>query len=571
MNLQNFTKPIKDFLSKYKVPLQIILIPLIISIIPFALQSSEANGAFVIILLSVYWIFECIPMAITSVLPVCLFPMLGIIKSQDVAPFYFQDSVMFIFSSVIIGLGIESSGLHRKIALKACMLVGSKPKWLLLSIMCVTAFLSIWISNTATTSMILPIVMSVVRQLVKLDPKYGIKIKSDIEMTQIEKSETTAENSDLSDDVIFKSETAKKLMKGFCLAICFSATIGGSASLIGTSSNIVFKNHFDKYHPKDSLNFLTFMLFALPFAIFHLICAWLIICIMYLPKGDFIDKKYLFWKKNVVSYTLETKSNALENLIRRQYESLGPLTWEQISIGVWFCLVVILWMTRDLFFVPGWSHFFRDGYVTDSSSAILVVFIITSWPKQNIFSGKKYEALLSWKFIQTNFPWSIILLVGGSLAMAEGSEKSGLSVAFGNFLENIIPKNKLTALIIISIFSAIGTEFISNLSMASIILPILERLARINQIEYHYLLVPQALTVNFSFMFPAAAPTNAMVFASGFLQLKDMIISGLILKLFGLSLLFLASNTWLGWIFVEDLTILIASNSTKLLNSTFSL
>lgn len=167
--------------------LLIILTPILASIIPILSKSNEANCAFILVVMSVYWITECVPIALTSIIPIFLFPLFGLMKSKTVSPIYFKDNVMFIFSSVVIGLGIETTGLHQKIALTVCMLVGSDPKWILLGIMSVTAFLSIWISNTACATMILPIVLSIVKEVVNLDPAYS---DSDPEIARIK----TADN-----------------------------------------------------------------------------------------------------------------------------------------------------------------------------------------------------------------------------------------------------------------------------------------------------------------------------------------------------------------------------------------
>ena len=163
------------------------------------------------------------------------------------------------------------------------------------------------------------------------------------------------------------------------------------------------------------------------------------------------------------------------------------------------------------------------SYITDTSSATLVLILICVWPKQNPFKSDTYEPLMTWKTIEKLFPWSLIFLIGGSLAMAEGCEKSGLSIWFGSFLKDVLPTDKLLSFLVITVFSIFGTEFISNISMASIMLPILDSLAETNHISYYYVLLPQAIAVNFSYMFPAAAPSNAVVFAGGYLTLKDMV------------------------------------------------
>ena len=173
--------------------------------------------------------------------------------------------------------------------------------------MSVTGFLSVWISNTATTSMILPIVISIVKQIVRIDPRFKKDPKKieiyeletvmheSISGTKLKNPETESENElevvteahhteELTDEILFESKEAKKMLKGFCLSITYAATIGGTASLIGTSSNVVFKNHFDKYHPNDSMNFLTFMLYSFPISLVLTLLCWVVLCFVWLPK-----------------------------------------------------------------------------------------------------------------------------------------------------------------------------------------------------------------------------------------------------------------------------------------------
>lgn len=184
---------------------------------------------------------------------------------------------MFIFASLAISLGINTSRLHEKLALKICMITGSDPKWILLSIMSVTCFLSLWISNSTTTSMILPIAISLAKQLVKLDSDF----QEDNDNTSI-KIEMEA---DKTDEKLFESKKAQNLIKAFCLSITYSATIGGFGSLIGASSNIVLKDYMDLKHPNNNLNFFTFLLFAFPVSILLVVSCWLTLCLMWFPKG----------------------------------------------------------------------------------------------------------------------------------------------------------------------------------------------------------------------------------------------------------------------------------------------
>ena len=212
-------------------------------------------------------------------------------------------------------------------------------------------------------------------------------------------------------------------------------------------------------------------------------------------------------------------------------------------------MLVLLWLTRDLYFVNGWNYFFQDKFVSDTTPVILILLIMSIWPKKNIFKGNNYEHLIDWKNVQEFFPWHIILFAGGSLALAKGFQQSNLSQWIGSVLQKIMPRQKELALLIITLLGEIGTEFICNCSIESILLPIVDSLARKNLINHFYLLLPTILSINLSFMLPMATPTNAIIFASGYVKTKDMMLSGGIIKIIGFFVIMLASNTWLFLVF----------------------
>ena len=166
-------------------------------------------------------------------------------------------------------------------------------------------------------------------------------------------------------------------------------------------------------------------------------------------------------KKNKVNIeeNLSKQYDPLTITIRKRYDELGPLTWEQGSVAFLFILLVILWLSRDFYFVDGWQIIFeKKTYVTDTTPAMFIVILLFIWPKENIFAGKTYGHLITWKNIENDFPWDVILLGGGSLALAEGFQKSGLSNWIGKILRIVVPQDGTWALLIIIIFSEFGTE-----------------------------------------------------------------------------------------------------------------
>jgi sodium-dependent dicarboxylate transporter 2/3/5 len=248
--------------------------------------------------------------------------------------------------------------------------------------------------------------------------------------------------------------------------------------------------------------------------------------------------------------------------------------WEESSLGLFFMLLVCLWLTRDIYAINGWGCLFEKKLLSDTTPAIFILILITVWPKHNIFKGKKYENMIVWKSVQEQFPWSIILFTGGAFAMVKGFAESKLTLSIGHLMQNIMPGQQELALLLIIVLSGIGTEFTCNCSIASILLPIIDSLAKENNISPFYLLLPTITSINLSFILPIATPTNSIIFASGYVKTKDMLISGLIIKIIGFLVIMLASNTWLFLIF--DSTLFVNQrNSTfaldnPLLNSTAS-
>ena len=478
------------------------------------------------------------------------------------------------------------------------MLFGSDPKWLLLGIMYVTGFLSLWIQNTAAASMMLPIVIALVKQIAKYNKIYSeehhhprsnkvesvttIQLKEitdinekKLEETQIsemesEKAEIVAESESkestpghVEHTELPDTKAAKNLMKGFCLSIAYSASVGGAGSLVGTTPNLILKGHFDKFYPDGGLNFITYMAFAAPVAAIMIFLAWMELCLIWIPK-----RELLCCKKGQLKTS--KKNDPLQAIIKKRYNDLGSYTWEQISVGALFLVLVLLWLTRDLVFTSGWESLFGGKkYVSDTTPAILIVILMFAWPKNNIFKGKEYEHLIGWKDFH-NFPWDVILLSGGSLALAYGFEKSLLSKWLADLLSTVLPKQKEWALIIILLFNQFGTEFTSNTSMASIFIPIADRIARDSGVNPVYYLLPLTVCVSLAFMFPVATAPNAIVFGSGYIKIPDMMLSGFILKLLGVLVLFFAANTFLTPIFPINVAELYNATITTDTNITIS-
>uniref|UniRef100_A0A673GU50 Solute carrier family 13 member 5-like n=1 Tax=Sinocyclocheilus rhinocerous TaxID=307959 RepID=A0A673GU50_9TELE len=498
-------------------------------------MKQEASCAYVIILMAVYWCTEALPLAVTSLLPAVLFPMLGIMQSKMVCMQYLKDTNMLFVGGLMVAVAVEHWNLHKRIALRVLLIVGVRPAFLMLGFMGVTAFLSMWISNTATTAMMVPIVQAVLEQLNKQETEEGQYIPYFLVVLHM---------LDVSPEAKQNESAEKRLMaKGMTLCVCYAASIGGTATLTGTGPNLVLKvtEPFALFSlilfPEngDIINFASWFGFAFPNMIIMLTIAWLYLQFVFM--GFNIRKT---WGCGAVK---SEKEISAYNVIREQHLQLGPMCFGELSVLALFSLLVALWFTRDPGFVEGWAtHTFNTEaeYVTDATVAVFIamlLFILPSRPPQLCFG----PALLSWKVAQKKLPWNIVLLLGGGFALAKGSEESGLSRWLGNQLTPLHSIPPWAIVIILCLLIAIFTECTSNVATATLFLPVLSQSVGINPL---YIMVPCTLSASFAFMLPVATPPNAIVFSYGYLKVSDMARTGMMMNVIGIFCITLSINTW---------------------------
>ncbi|XP_070573700.1 Na(+)/citrate cotransporter-like [Ptychodera flava] len=577
----------------------IILIPVLFLPMIIWLPYQESYCGYVLIVMSFYWIFEAMPMAATSLLPLVLFPILGVMTASQTAVHYFKDTSALLMGGLLMAIAIESWNLHRRIALAVLMVCGTKPRWLLLGFMSVTGFLSMWISNTATTSMMLPIAEAV---LLKLSEKPD---EEETEFTHTEKNTlngdgttdsyieimiTTEENcaalngnyqiiTDLAmiwslptkftcgtqppaetkvtiekdDDEI--SDEYKPLAKAMMLCICYSASIGGTATLIGTTPQLVLLGQLDDRYGAGShgLNFVSWLIFSFPSALVFLLVAWLCLLFMYLdlnPKNWRKDGKCA-WS---CSCKTTEEEKTIKEVIRKQYKDLGQWSWAEMSTLVLFTCLCILWIFRDIGGY-GWASLFPEGYISDATPAILIGLILFVYPAQfpNFYGCRikedtspigPRECLLNWKMVQTKMPWLLYLLLGGGFALAEGCEVSGLSKWVGDQLAGLGHLDDWVIVLICTTVICFFTEVTSNTAVATIFLPILIAMAESICMNPMYIGIPSAILVTYAFMLPVATAPNALVFANGALTIPDMAFTGFILSSVGILWITFWLNTY---------------------------
>uniref|UniRef100_A0A671U606 Solute carrier family 13 member 3 n=1 Tax=Sparus aurata TaxID=8175 RepID=A0A671U606_SPAAU len=518
----------------------------------------EGKCLYVVLLMAMFWCTEALPLAVTAMLPVCLFPTLGILPSKKLCPQYFLETNFLFLSGLLMASSIEEWGLHRRIALKVLTIVGVKPAWLILGMMLTSSFLSMWLSNTATTAMMLPIANAILESLfgdletlkqkcqsVKLHSLPSVP--SEKRMLAIDGTDKM-EQSDMmtSEEIQLESQYQLKVWKGFLICIPYAASIGGTATLTGTAPNLILIGQLKSHFPDcDLINFGSWFAFAFPLMLIFLFFGW--IWISYLYGG--LNTRLCF-KKSDHRAEAEARARAL---IEDDYRKLGPLNFAEGAISFFFALFAILLFTRDPKFFSGWSVFFKKGYVSDAVTGVIIVSILFFFPSQKPSlswwfdpkaSNTPYVPLLSWKKAQESVPWNIILLLGGGFAMAKACEESGLASWIGGHLQPLAEVPPAAAVMLITAFLAGFTEFASNTATIIIFLPVIAELAIRVSINPLYFMIPATVGCSYAFMLPVSTPPNSIAFASGHLMVKDMVKTGFVMNILGVLSVALAMNTW---------------------------
>lgn len=429
--------------------------------------------------MAIWWITEVIPIGVTALLPIVLFPLTKAMDISATTASFGHKYIFLYMGGFMLAIAIEKWNLHKRIALHIIRIIGTNVSRIILGFMVATAFLSMWISNTATSVMMLPIGMSIVSQL------------KDNPLTE------TREN------LIF----GKALM----LAIAYSASIGGIATLIGTPPNLVFAGVIEKtYHIE--ISFWNWTRFGLPISIVLLFIAW-----YYITRFAFNFKQKEF----------PGGREEINRLIRE----LGPMKKEEKTVLTVFMLTAFCWITRS-FILQRFMPEIDDTIIAISSGILLFI----------LPSGQKDKPVISWKEA-VQMPWGIILLFGGGMALASGFEATGLASWFGSQVKLLDGISMFSLILIVVAAVNFITEVTSNLATTAMLLPILAPVAISLEINPYMLMVATTLAASCAFMLPVATPPNAVVFGSGYLKIPDMIKTGLWMNL--LSILFLTLVVYL--------------------------
>lgn len=434
---------------------------------PFLSKGGDAVIA-VALWMVTWWLTEAVSISVTALLPLLLFPLLDIMPIAEVGNNYGSPIIFLFFGGFVMALALEKVNLHKRIALNIIRITGTTPNKVVLGFMIATASLSMWISNTATTVVMLPIAMSVIKLLIH--------------------------------DIDGFTKKDRNFAVSVLLGIAFSANAGGIATVIGTPPNSILIGLLENEYQIE-ISFLKWMVFALPFSIIMI-------------GLSYITLVHLIFPSKGLNFS------ASKEVIQVELRKLGPTSSkEKMVLGI-FAVTVSLWIFRTLI-----NSIFPSLGLSDTMISMFAAISLFAVP----FNLKKGDFILDWKDTE-KLAWGILILFGGGLALAKGMSVSGIvdqvsqSIAAGNF--SITATASL--LILLMLFM---TELMSNVALVAVLAPVVAGIAIGLGIPMVYLLIPVTMASSCAFMLPMATPPNAIVFASGFIEVKDMVKAGVLLNI----------------------------------------
>lgn len=423
--------------------------------------------------IAIWWITEAIPIAVTALLPIILFPLTGALDLAQTTASFGHKYVFLYVGGFIIAIAIEKWNLHKRIALTIIYAIGTNVTKIILGFMLATAFMSMWISNTATTVMMLPIGLAIIAQL--------------------------------RDNPATIEDENKIFGKALMLGIAYSASIGGIATLIGTPPNLVLAGVVEKTYGIE-ISFAQWFTFGFPISVVLLGICW-----FYLTRFAFQFKQKAF------------PGGRAE--IKKQLNNLGKLSYEEKLVLIVFVATAIAWITRSFLlkqFVPA---------IDDTIIAMISAVIIFLLPTKD-----RTRSLLNWEEA-VKLPWGILLLFGGGMALAAGFETSGLAAWIGGQMTLLQGVAIIVLVFIMIMVVNFLTEITSNLATTAMLLPILAPMALTINVHPYILMVAATVAASCAFMLPVATPPNAVVFGSGYLRIPDMVKTGIWMNIISIILL----------------------------------
>lgn len=449
---------------------------------PFSLDPTANKVVAVAVLMITWWITEAMPMPVVALIPLVLLPLFRIASIEETSKAYSNPVIFLFMGGFMIGLAIEKWNLHKRIALNIVKKTGTGGNKIILGFILSTGFLSMWLSNTATTMMMFPIALSVIAV-----------------MKEHEQPGTNMNHFSL------------VLM----LVIAYASNIGGMATIIGTPPNVAFAAFIEKKY-NYNIQFADWMLVCAPLAI-------LLLAALY-----FVLVKWM--------YPNHIRSSEDANLyINNEIKALGPLSTGEKRVLIIFVTTALLWITKD--FINQLKWFKLDDNMIALIGAVSL-FAVSSGRQKD----KERKMLLEWSDT-SKMAWGILLLFGGGIALANALEKAGVMAIVGNKLASFSNTNLFVLIAAVTIVSIFMSELMSNVAQVIVLAPVLAALADALHMDPLLLGIPMTLAASAASMMPMGTPPNAIVFSSGYIKMKDMIKAGLVMNI--ISIILITLFCWL--------------------------
>jgi solute carrier family 13 (sodium-dependent dicarboxylate transporter), member 2/3/5 len=469
-------------------------------------------------LLAIWWMTEALPLPATALIPIVAFPLLGILETEDAAAPYANPNIFLFMGGFMIALAMQRWNLHRRIALIVVRAVGTKPPRLIAGFMLATAFISMWVSNTATTVLMLPIGLSVLLLVLdRVAAESGDDSSADAVRDAVDDSGEGAAAPAAGEAAltsVIEDKDTRNFAVALMLGIAYAASIGSLATLIGTPPNLILSAFVEQNYDIE-LGFGQWMALGLPLAAIFLVLAWLVLTQLAFKSGL---KEIPGGKK----------------VIQDEIDKLGSVSRGEWTVLIVFVCTALLWVTRDPLsdFEPVTNVLPFVANLDDTTIALagaLALFIIP-------ISTKIGVSALDWKTAQ-QLPWGVLLLFGGGLSLAAAVQESGLDEYIGNQVAGLGALPLILLVVVTAGTVLLLTEITSNTATAAAFLPVLGGVAVGLDIAPLALLVPAALAATCAFMLPVATPPNAIVFGSGYVTIAQMLRAGVVLNVIGIVLI----------------------------------
>lgn len=447
------------------------------------------------VLMATWWVTEALPLAATALLPIALFPLFGVVEVGDATAPYASDTIFLFMGGFMIALAMQRWGLHRRIALRIVLAVGTQPVRLIGGFMLATGLLSMWVSNTATAVMMLPIGLSVLA---------------------LTMGDGAGEGEDGSDEVS-RLTGSSNFAVALMLGIAYAASVGSLATIIGTPPNTFMVEFLDQQYGVQ-IGFGQWMLVGLPLAAVFLVVVWVVLTrFVYPPEISEISGG--------------------RELIGDQLRQMGPASRGEKVVLTVFLVTALLWILRQPL-----SSLPLLGGLEDAAIAIaaaIVLFAIPVDPRNGVFA-------LDWQ-TAVKLPWGVLLLFGGGLSLANGVSETGVDAWIGEGFSGFTGIPILLFVVLVAAAVVLLTELTSNTATAAALLPIFGGVAVGLNLDPMLFVIPAALAASCAFMLPVATPPNAIVFGSGYVTIGQMVRAGIWLNIIAIILITAAMYALAGW------------------------